>query len=199
MCSTPPSLSMLETEVDQELRALNPNRNVIGKLVPIEVLAQPWRRDLSITSPSTGAVTVQTTVGDKVIPFLRAKTVCGQLGATIITGLANGNVKLARAIGGATASWLPEIGPGTDTDPNFDSFTVIPKRIQGSTIISRQLVYSRRPTLKLSSRIISPTRSVSQSITPRSMAVGPPRNRSGSCTTQSTRAAIMFTRRAAQT
>jgi hypothetical protein len=141
MCSTPPSLSTLETEVDHELRALNPNRNVIGKLVPVEVLAQPWRRDLTITSPSTGAVTVQTTVGDQVIPFLRAKTVCGQLGATIITGLTNGNVKLPRATLGATASWLPEIGPGTDTDPNFDSITVIPKRIQGSTIISRQLVY----------------------------------------------------------
>ena len=138
MCETPPRLGTLEMEVDQELRALNPNRNVIGKLVPVEVLAQPWRRDLTIGGyPQV----VQTTVGDQVIPFLRARTVCGQLGATIITGLTNGNVKLPRAYVGATASWLPEIGPGTDTDPNLDSFTVIPKRIQGSTVISRQLVY----------------------------------------------------------
>jgi hypothetical protein len=57
MCEMPPRLGALETEVDQELRALNPHRNVIGKLVPIEVLS-PLRRDLSITSPSTGAVTV---------------------------------------------------------------------------------------------------------------------------------------------
>jgi hypothetical protein len=94
MCSTPPSLSMLEAEVDQELRALNPHRNVIGKLVPVEALAQPWRRDLT------------------------------------------------------TASWLPEIGAGTDTDPSFDSFTAIPKRIQGSTVISRQLVYQSSPDIE---------------------------------------------------
>jgi hypothetical protein len=145
MCETPPKLGALEMEVAQELRALNPNRNVIGKLVPIEVLAQPWRRDLTIGAyPQV----VQATVGDQVIPFLRARTVCGQLGATLITGLTNGNVKLPRAYVGATASWLPEIGPGTDTDPSFDSFTVIPKRIQGSTIISRQLVYQSSPDIE---------------------------------------------------
>jgi hypothetical protein len=53
----------------------------------------------------------------------------------------NGNVKLPRATVGTTASWLPEIGAGTDTDPTLDSITVTPKRIQGSTVISRQLVY----------------------------------------------------------
>jgi hypothetical protein len=145
MCSTPPNLSALETEVDEELRALNPNRNVIGRLVPVEVLAQPWRRDLTIGGyPQV----VQTTVGDQVIPFLRAKTVCGQLGATIIEGLTNGKVKFPRATVGTTASWLPEVGAGTDTDPSFDSFTAIPKRIQGSTIISRQLVYQSSPDIE---------------------------------------------------
>jgi hypothetical protein len=140
MCETPPRLGALETEVDQELRALNPHRNVIGKLVPVEVLS-PLRRDLSITSPSTGAVTVQTSVGSEVIPFLRSKTVCGRLGATLIEGLTNGNVKLPRCTVGTTASWLPEIGAGSDSDPTIDSFTITPKRIQGSTVISKQLVY----------------------------------------------------------
>jgi HK97 family phage major capsid protein len=141
MCETPHKLGALEMEVDQELRALNPRRGVIGHLVPIEALSQPWRRDLTITTPSTGSVTVQTSVGDEVIPFLRAKTVCGRLGATLLDGLTNGNVKLPRAILGTTASWLPEIGGGADADPNFDSFTATPKRIQGSTVFSRQLVY----------------------------------------------------------
>ena len=140
MCETPPRLGAFETEVDQELRSLNRARNIVGKLVPLEVLS-PLRRDLSTTSPSTGAVTVQTTVGDQVIPFLRAKTVCGQLGATLINGLTNGNVKLPRATVGGTASWYPEIGPGTDADQQLDSFTATPKRIQGSTVLSRQLVY----------------------------------------------------------
>jgi len=138
MCTTPPNLGTLEMEVHEELRALNPNRNVTGKLVPLEVLSSPWRRDLTIGGyPQV----VQTTVGDQVIPFLRAKTVCGRLGATIINGLTGGNIKLPRTTVGTTAAWLPEIGPGTDADPTIDSFTIIPKRIQGSTIISRQLVY----------------------------------------------------------
>jgi len=115
--------------------------------VPVEALS-PLRRDLSITSPSTGAVTVQTTVGDKVIPFLRAKTVCGRLGATLIDGLTNGNVKFPRCITGGTASWYPEIGPGTDADQQFDSFTATPKRIQASTVVSRQLVYQSSPDIE---------------------------------------------------
>src|SRR6516165_3440834 len=122
-------------EVDMELRALNPYRNVIGKLVPVEALS-PLRRDLSITSPSTGAVTVQTTVGDQVIPFLRAKTICGRLGATLLDGLTGGNLKLPRATVGGIAAWLPETGAGTDADQSFDAFTIIPKRISGSTVVS---------------------------------------------------------------
>jgi hypothetical protein len=35
------------------------------------------------------------------------------------------------------ASWLPETGPGTDSDQSFDSFTLIPKRITASTVVSR--------------------------------------------------------------
>jgi hypothetical protein len=37
---------------------------------------------------------VQTSVGDQIIPFLRAKTICGRLGATIIDGLTGGNLRL---------------------------------------------------------------------------------------------------------
>jgi HK97 family phage major capsid protein len=43
---------------------------------------------------------------------------------------------------------LPETGPGTDTDQSFDSFTIIPKRISGSTVVSRQLVYQSSPDIE---------------------------------------------------
>ena len=42
---------------------------------------------------------------------------------------------------------LPETGPGTDADQSFDSFTAIPKRISGSTVVSRQLVYQSSPDI----------------------------------------------------
>jgi hypothetical protein len=70
-CSTPPKLDGFEAEVHEELKALNTARNVVGRLVPVEALSL-WRRDL--TAGGYPEV-IQTTVGDQVIPFLRAKTV----------------------------------------------------------------------------------------------------------------------------
>jgi len=135
-CKTPPRLDGFEMEVHEELASLNRARTPVGKLVPIQALST-LKRDLSVAGyPQV----VQTTVGDQIIPFLRAKTVCGRLGATIIDGLTGGNVRLPRAIVGGTASWLPETGGGTDADQSLDSFVISPKRISGSTVMSRQLV-----------------------------------------------------------
>ena len=143
-CTSPPRLDGFEAEVDEELRSLNRARNVVGRLVPAEALST-WQRDLTIAGyPQV----VQTTVGDQVIPFLRAKTVCGRLGATILDGLTGGNLKLPRVTLGGMAAWLPEVGAGTDADQSFDAFTVIPKRISGSTVVSRQLVYQSSPDIE---------------------------------------------------
>src|SRR6516225_2966435 len=94
-CKTPPRLDGFEQEVHEELASLNRARTPVGKLVPIQALST---RQLTVGGyPQV----VQTTVGDQIIPFLRAKTVCGRLGATIFDGLTGGNVRLPRAIVGA--------------------------------------------------------------------------------------------------
>jgi hypothetical protein len=143
-CKTPPRLDGFEMEVHEELASLNRARSVVGKLVPLQALST-LKRDLSVAGyPQT----VQTTVGDQIIPFLRARTVCGKLGATIIDGLTGGNVRLPRAIVGGMASWLPETGGGTDADQSLDSFVITPKRISGSTVMSRQLVYQSSPDIE---------------------------------------------------
>jgi HK97 family phage major capsid protein len=141
-----PHLDGFEMEVSQELQALNRSRNVNGTLVPIEVLS-PWRRDLTTTLP-----VVQTTVEpEPPINFLRAKTVCGRLGATLIDGLVSGqlgNLKLPRATGGGVAQWQPETGGAADSDQNFDSITLTAKRITGSTVLSRQLILQSSPDIE---------------------------------------------------
>jgi hypothetical protein len=143
-CKTPPKLDGFEQEVHEELQSLNRARSPVGRLVPVEALST-LRRDLSIAGyPQI----VQTSVGDQIIPFLRAKTICGRLGATIIDGLTGGNVRLPRAIVGGMASWLPETGGGTDADQSLDSFVISPKRISGSTVMSRQLVYQSSPDIE---------------------------------------------------
>ena len=113
MCTKPVRLDTLETEVDLELRALNPARTVMGTLVPAEIFS-PSRRDLAITTTSSGGIMVQTSVQPEIIPFLRAKTICGRLGATIVDGLTHGPVKFPRATLGGTASWLSETGASTE-------------------------------------------------------------------------------------
>jgi hypothetical protein len=75
-CKTPPKLDGFEQEVNQELQSLNRARNPVGKLIPIQALST-LRRDLTIGGyPQV----VQTTVGDQIIPFLRAKTVLVAIG-----------------------------------------------------------------------------------------------------------------------
>src|SRR5262245_29575409 len=73
-CKTPPKLDGFEQEVHEELQSLNRARSPVGRLVPVEALST-WWRDLSIAG---GLPVVQTTVGDQIIPFLRAKTICGR-------------------------------------------------------------------------------------------------------------------------
>ena len=95
LSAMPYNLNGFEAEVNQELRALNGTRNTNGVLVPIEVLS-PWRRDLTTTLP-----VIQTTVSDQSpISFLRAKTICGRLGATF-----------ARRVS-RRASREPKVAPG---------------------------------------------------------------------------------------
>src|SRR6516162_11114774 len=121
-CKTPPRLDGFEQEVHEELSSLNRARTPIGKLVPIQALST---RQLTVGGyPQV----VQTTVGDQIIPFLRAKTVCGRLGATIIDGLTGGNLKLPPVTLGGTASWLPEVGAGADADQSLSQRTV-PNRL----------------------------------------------------------------------
>jgi len=78
LSTSPYKLDGFEVEISQELKALNPSRNVTGVLVPLEALS-PSRRDLSVSGlPQV----IQTTVsGEPPISFLGAKSVCGRLGA----------------------------------------------------------------------------------------------------------------------
>jgi HK97 family phage major capsid protein len=147
LSTSPYKLDGFEVEINQELKALNPGRNVNGILVPIESLS-PSRRDLTV---SGAPVVVQTTVEPEIIPFLRAKSVCGRLGAQLIDGLVSGNLgnlKLPRANLGGVASWQPEKSPGPDADPNFDTIALTPKRITGSTVLSRQLILQSSPDIE---------------------------------------------------
>jgi hypothetical protein len=135
LAMTPPRLSGFEAEVNQELRALNPGHDSLGTMIPMAVLS---KRDLSVgTYPGV----VQTSVEEgPPIPFLRYKAVCGRLGATLLTDLTGGPLKLPRGTATAGANWLTEIAAGTPADAAFDQITLTPSRISANSIVSKQLV-----------------------------------------------------------
>jgi HK97 family phage major capsid protein len=54
--------------------------------------------------------------------------------------VAGGDFKLPRQTGMAGAQWLPETGPGTAADQQFDSITFTPSRIMGRTLVGSQLL-----------------------------------------------------------
>jgi HK97 family phage major capsid protein len=138
----PSRLDGFEIEVSQELKRLNPTRNVAGVLVPVEAFGIS-RRDLTSVSP-----TIQTTVADEIIPFLRVKTVCGRCGATLLDGLSGGNLLLPRATATAGAGWYGELGPIPPADQAFDSISLSPKLIAGQTIVSNQLIRQSSPDIE---------------------------------------------------
>jgi hypothetical protein len=123
-------LGGLEREVHEELCKLCPDRSMDATLVPGTV----FTRDLTSTLP-----TIQTTVGDQAIPFLRPRTIAGRCGATIME-LSGGPLKLPRQTATAGAIWLPETSPVTAADSALDAITLSPSRIMGSTIVSQQLI-----------------------------------------------------------
>jgi HK97 family phage major capsid protein len=142
LLSKPSHLDGYEIEVSQELKRLNPTRNVGGVLVPIEAFGVT-RRDLTSVSP-----TIQTTVEDEIIPFLRVKTVAGRCGATLLDGLSGGNLLLPRATATAGAGWYAELAPIPPADQAFDSISMSPKLIAGQTIVSNQLIRQSSPDIE---------------------------------------------------
>ena len=97
----PPALSGFEMEVNQELKALTGDRQVLGTMLPMQALC---RRDLT-TSASPA---VQTSVAEDIFPFLRYRSVCGRLGATMLNDLTGGPWRLPRATGTGGATWQTE-------------------------------------------------------------------------------------------
>jgi HK97 family phage major capsid protein len=141
LSSQPARLTGFEMEVDHELRALVPDRQVTGCLIPMQALAQ---RDLT----STGFPTVQTSVGEQIVPFLRYKSVCARLGATVLDDLTGGAWKLPRATATGSGSWLAETATITNNEAAFDAITLTVSRISACSIMSKQLVAQSQPDIE---------------------------------------------------
>jgi HK97 family phage major capsid protein/HK97 family phage prohead protease len=108
-----------------------------GFFVPYEV----QKRDLTASTANQGGVLVQTNVqAQSFIEMLRARTVVGQLGATMLSGL-TGNVTIPRQTAAGTAVWLAnEASSITESQAVLGQLSLAPKNVGAYTEISRQLM-----------------------------------------------------------
>ncbi|MDT7849922.1 phage major capsid protein [Methylophilus sp. VKM B-3414] len=106
-------------------------------LVPYDVLTQ---RDFTVgTAAEAGNLVATDLRGDLFVDILRARTVLGEAGATVLYGL-TGNVDIPRKTVGSSLAWLAEIGAAAETQPNTGKVSLTPKRIGGFVEYSKQAV-----------------------------------------------------------
>jgi HK97 family phage major capsid protein/ATP-dependent Clp endopeptidase proteolytic subunit ClpP len=113
-----------------------------GVFLPNEVLTDRFnfRNDLTVAAPTGGGDLVQTSVlGGSFIDVLLNRMMVLKMGALQLGGLI-GNMAIPRMPGGATAYWVSENNPPTESQANFDQVALSPKTVGAFTDISRKLL-----------------------------------------------------------
>ena len=116
-----------------------------GVLVPYEV----QKRDMS-TAANGGGYLVET-VNDAAsfIELLRNRTVVGELGATILSGL-KGNITIPKQTAAGTAYWLSnETTSATESNQTIGQLAMSPKTVGAYTEYSRQLMLQSAPAIDM--------------------------------------------------
>lgn len=122
-------------------------REARGFFVPYDVLTQ--RRELSAGTPSAGGNLVATQLqAGSFIDLLRNRMMVTQLGAQLLSGLI-GNVDISKLTGGATAYWLGESDPVTESDQTFGKITLSPKTVAAKTQLTRRLMLQSTPDVEM--------------------------------------------------
>jgi HK97 family phage major capsid protein len=109
-----------------------------GRYLPFHLFTRALKRDMSAGSFSKGGALVGEKVESEIIPFMRSKSVCARLGATIITGLVP-NTGTPVLTSDFNAQWMQESQAVTPTDVSLAQVLTTPKRISASIILSKLL------------------------------------------------------------
>ncbi len=111
-----------------------------GFYVPYEVQT----RDMTVGTNANGGYLVGTQ-NMSFIDMLRNRTVIGQLGATMLSGL-QGNVTIPKLTAGGTAYWLStEATAITESQQTLGQLALTPRNVGAYTEVSRQLMMQSSP------------------------------------------------------
>lgn len=112
-----------------------------GVYVPYEV----QKRDMSTAANGGGYLVATDNLGGSFIDLLRNRTVVGQLGAVMLSGL-KGNVTIPKQTAAGTAYWLAnEATAITESNQTIGQLALSPKNLGAYTEISRQLMMQSSP------------------------------------------------------
>lgn len=131
-----------EIEISQEV-ARRSGRTFQGLAIPLAVLRRSVeQRVITTTAPSgiPGGSLIQTTLdGEAYIDLLRAALTIRKLGARYITGL-TGNIDIPRLAQTASAGWVAENSPLTESDEGFNKVSLRPHHAGALVEVSRNML-----------------------------------------------------------
>lgn len=116
-----------------------------GFFVPVDV----QKRDLTVGTPTAGGNLVGTNLQPQsFIDILRERSVCAELGMTMLTGLV-GNVSIPKQTGASTAYWLTnEATAITESQVTIGQLVLAPKSLGVYTELSRLLMMQGTPSIE---------------------------------------------------
>ena len=121
-----------------EAAAAKLGRTSRGITIPQDVLTA--QRDLQTSPGSAGGDVIKTDLlTGSFIDLLRNESACARAGATILSGL-EGNVKIPKQSGAASASWISEGAAAAESDQTLTQVSLVPRTVGAYTDVTRKLL-----------------------------------------------------------
>lgn len=132
-----------EFEASEAARSRSGRENRGNATIPVDVIRtalMEGQRDLTVGTATEGGNTVATDLmASAFIDLLRNQLALNQMGIRMMTDLV-GNLAIPRQTGGATAFWVAENAPPTESQQSFGQVPLTPKTVAAFTDISRRLL-----------------------------------------------------------
>ena len=139
----------MHQEAEREARYVG--KSVDGVGIPTAVAVRMMnsgvqKRDMTAGTDANGGYFVPTDVESTIIGALRPRLVTGAAGAVTLGGL-KGDLSIPRTAG-VNVAWKAENGDADESTPTISQMLLSPKRVTGTTDVSRQLILQSSPDVE---------------------------------------------------
>ena len=111
-----------------------------------EVFEQTRKRALDTGTGTTGGFIVPNQYIAEIVELLRAESVVMGMGATVLSGLVGSPVEIPKQTGGATAYWVGENAPITESQQTFGQLDLTPKQVAAMVKMSSRFMNLSDPS-----------------------------------------------------